>query len=149
MIGAGDEVASLAAGVVISMGSHDAFWDAARFAKQVIDPARTPSALASIMGQMQPFVLARPDVADVAALWAERLGYDVNISNLGVVPVGPRIGSLALVGFGGPAILIGYEGEQVLGVATVNGSLSLLHTSYEPLPGLPELMEQLLIAACA
>ena len=149
VIGALDEVAPLAAGVVVPMEPHAAFWDAARFAKGVIDLARTPSALATLMGRLGPFMSRRPGVADVATFWAERLGYDVNISNLGEIPIETRIGDLKLAAFGGPSILIGFEGEQGIGVATVNGSLSLLHTSYKPLPALPELMEQILISACS
>jgi hypothetical protein len=149
VIGAQDEVAPLGAGVVVAMEPHDAFWDAARFAKGIIDPARTPSALASMMGQLGPFMSGRPGVAEIAAFWAKRLGYDVNISNLGEIPIETQIGDLKLAAFGGPSILIGFEGEQGIGVATINGSLSLLHTSYEPLPSLPEAMEQILISACA
>jgi hypothetical protein len=151
VIGAADEIAPLGAGVMIAMEprTHATFWDAARFAKRVVDPARTPSALAAMIGQLGPFMASRPGVADVAAFWAQRLGYDLNVSNLGEAPIETRIGDLRLEALGGPSILIGFEGEQGIGVATANGSLTLLHTSYEPLPSLLEVMEQLLIEACS
>lgn len=151
VIGAADEVAPLGAGVTIPMEpqTHATFWDAARFAKRVVDPARTPSALANVLGQLGPFMSSRPSVADAAALWAQRLGYDINVSNLGDVPIEHCVGDLRLEALGGPSILLGYEGEQGIGVATANGSLTLLHSSYEPLPSLLESMEQLLIEACS
>jgi hypothetical protein len=49
----------------------------------------------------------------------------------------------------GPAVLRGIEGEQTLGAATINGSLNLLHTSYDPLPALLMNIEEVLIKACA
>jgi hypothetical protein len=151
VIGAADEIAPLGAGVMIPMEpqTQAPFWDAARFAKRVVDPARTPSALANMIGQLGPVISSRPGVADVAAFWAQRLGYDLNVSNLGEAPIENCIGDLRLEALGGPSILIGFEGEQGIGVATANGSLTLLHTSYEPLPSLLEAMEQLLIEACS
>jgi hypothetical protein len=92
---------------------------------------------------------SRPGVEDVAAFWSRRLGYDLNVSNLGEVPIENCIGDLRLEALGGPSILIGFEGEQGIGVATANGSLTLLHASFEPLPSLLESMEQLLIEACS
>jgi hypothetical protein len=44
---------------------------------------------------------------------------------------------------------MGFEGEQGIGVATANGSLNLLHTSYEPLPALLESIEERLVIACS
>jgi Condensation domain len=151
VVGAADEVAPLGTGVMVPMApqAHKTFWDAARFAKSVIDPARTPGALAKAMGQIGPFMSNRPGVADVAGFWSQQLGYDINVSNLGDVPIENRIGGLTLEALGGPSILIGFEGEQGIGVATANGSLTLLHASYKPLPSLLESMEQILIAACS
>jgi NRPS condensation-like uncharacterized protein len=151
VVGAEDQVAPLGAGVMIPMKpqTHATFWDAARFAKRIVDRARTPSALANIVGQVGPFMSSRPGVEDVAAFWSRRLGYDLNVSNLGEVPIENCIGDLRLEALGGPSILIGFEGEQGIGVATANGSLTLLHASFEPLPSLLESMEQLLIEACS
>jgi hypothetical protein len=49
----------------------------------------------------------------------------------------------------GPRALLGYEGERLISAATVEGSLHLMHTSYQPLPAVLEVMEQHLAAACA
>jgi hypothetical protein len=111
VVGAEDEVGPLGAGVVVPMEpkAYASFWDAARFAKCVIDPARTPTALAHMMGQMGPFMSHQPGVADVAAFWAQNLGYDINVSSLGEVPIESRIGDLRLEALGGPSILIGLK----------------------------------------
>ena len=128
--------------------TQSTFWETARVVKSVIDHGRTPEALANLMAHLRPFMSARPTVADVAAFWRERLGYDINVSNLGEIPIETRIGDLRLQSVSGPSILIGFEGEQGLGVATVNGALNLLHTSYKPLPIFLESIEQSLKAAC-
>jgi hypothetical protein len=49
-------------------------------------------------------------------------------------------------GLSGPSILMGFEGEQ--DVATANGSLNLLHTSYER-PALVQSIEERLVTACS
>lgn len=150
-LGALDEVATLGAGVGISMEpqAHATFWDAARFVKRVVDPARTPEALSNIMAEMGQFISKRPSVTEAAALWANRLGYEINVSNLGEIPIENPVDGLRLAGFWGPSILMGFEGEQGIGVATANGSLNLLHTSYEPLPALLESIEERLVIACS
>ncbi len=150
VIGAADEVAPLAGGVVVSMepDSHATFWDTARHVKRTIDPARTPEGLSRMMAQLGSFMSHRPTVTEVAAFWAQRIGFEINVSNLGEIPIESRVGALKLEAVRGPSILTGFEGEQGIGVATTNGALNLLHTSYEPLPLLLESIEQILLAAC-
>jgi hypothetical protein len=41
-----------------------------------------------------------------------------------------------------------YEGQQTIGVATVNGALCLLHTSHTPPEGLLEKTQSVLAQAC-
>jgi hypothetical protein len=48
----------------------------------------------------------------------------------------------------GPAVLTGLEGQQTIGVATVNGALCLLHTSHTPPEGLLEKIQNVLAQAC-
>jgi hypothetical protein len=49
----------------------------------------------------------------------------------------------------GSSVLRGFEGDQTVGVATANGALCLLHTTFNPQPPLLEVMEQVLPMACA
>ena len=40
----------------------------------------------------------------------------------------------------GPSVFVGMEGEQMIGAATLNGAIHLLHTSYTPIPKLLQTM---------
>jgi hypothetical protein len=48
----------------------------------------------------------------------------------------------------GPAVLTGFEDQQTISVATVNGALCLLHTSHTPPEGLLEKTQSVLAQAC-
>jgi hypothetical protein len=74
---------------------------------------------------------------------------DVLVSNLGVIPFETDFGSLTLEGLWGPSVLMGSEGEQAIGVATLHGAIHLLHTSFAPLPSLLETAERTLPEALA
>ena len=70
------------------------------------------------------------------------------VSNLGVLPFASRFGKVTLKALWGPAVLAGLEGEQTIGVATVNDAICLLHTSHTPPDGgLLETMRNVLLAA--
>ena len=49
--------------------------------------------------------------------------------------------------FFGPAVVTGFEGQQTVGVSTVNGALCLLHTSHTPPEGLLEKTQSVLAQA--
>jgi hypothetical protein len=49
----------------------------------------------------------------------------------------------------GPVVLQGFENEQSIGVATVDGTLTLAHTANTPIDGLLEEMQVILSEACA
>jgi len=70
------------------------------------------------------------------------------VSNLGVIPFDTEIGSLRLEAIWGPVLLGGLEGEYNVGVATTNGSLSLIVASYLPAAFLLEQAESILTQAC-
>lgn len=44
----------------------------------------------------------------------------------------------------GPCVLIGTEGEHMVGVATINGSIHLIHITYEGSCNLLKMAEQIL-----
>jgi hypothetical protein len=88
------------------------------------------------------------DVSGAADLAARLFGFDFHMSNLGALPIETTFGDLKLQSIWGPAVLLGFEGEQMVGVSTLNGSLCLLHTTHAPLPSLLDLMEEVLISAC-
>jgi hypothetical protein len=62
------------------------------------------------------------------------------VSNLGVLPFETNVGRFKLESLWGPSVFVGIEGEQMIGVATLNGAVHLLHTSYTPIPKLLQTM---------
>jgi hypothetical protein len=69
------------------------------------------------------------------------------LTNLGPVPLASRFGDLTLKALWGPAVLSGLAGEQTIGVATLEGSLYLTHTSHTPPDGLLAAMHRVLVEA--
>jgi len=98
---------------------------------------------------MQQFMSRHPSLQETVAFLANRGGQKISVNNLGAIPFEARFGELRLEAIWGPCILLGYEGERLISAATVDGSLHLMHTSYQPLPSVLEVMEQHLTAACA
>jgi hypothetical protein len=61
---------------------------------------------------------------------------DLLVSNLGRLAFRSDAGRLRIEAIWGPAVLVGNEDEQMVGVATLEGAIHLLHTSYSPIQGL-------------
>jgi hypothetical protein len=104
--------------------------------------------MASLIAGLKDYLATSPTDIDVAALMAG-LRFDINISNLGNLPIETRFGGLRLARLWGPAILAGFKGEQEMGVATTNGSLSLLHVSHSALPLFLQATRDRLVDACS
>lgn len=113
-----------------------------------VEPLRTLPGIAGAFNAFDSFVhQATP--ADIAAFELQMVACDVLVSNLGVIPFETSFGSLTLEGLWGPSVLMGTEGEQAIGVATLHGAIHLLHTRFAPLPSLLETAERILLAALA
>jgi hypothetical protein len=148
-VAGGEGVALLSAGGSIAVHPDmREFWEVARFARSSIIPLKSPEVMASLMGGLTDYLAMPRTESDIAALMAG-FRFDINISNLGKLSIGTRFGGLTLERLWGPAILAGFKGEQEIGVATVNGSLSLLHVSHNPLRSFLRVMRDCLIAACS
>jgi hypothetical protein len=76
------------------------------------------------------------------------MGYELVVTNVQQFPFENRFGDLTLEGLWGPSALNGFEGEQAVGIATVNGSLHMVHTSYTPVNTLLNRAVDLLMNAC-
>jgi hypothetical protein len=70
------------------------------------------------------------------------------ISNVGLVPYSPDFGKVTVKSVWAPAMLRGHESEQTIGIATINGSLHLIHTSWNAIPNLLDGVEEKLAEAC-
>jgi len=152
LLGAGEDVAPLAGGATMTMvppAQPADFWQTARLVRRDLVPPRTSEDLKRSFDGMQQFMSRHPSLQETVAFLASRGGQKISVNNLGAIPFEARFGELRLEAIWGPCILLGYEGERLISAATVDGSLHLMHTSYQPLPSVLEVMEQHLTAACA
>jgi hypothetical protein len=85
-----------------------------------------------------------PDVKVAADVAAVAFANELELTNLGPLPFGDTYGRLKLNSLWGPCVMPRFENMQVIGAATVNGSMCLVHTSYTPIVGLLREMEVLL-----
>ena len=88
------------------------------------------------------------NVETVARAMAQGMGYELVVTNVQQFPFENRFGDLTLEGLWGPSALNGFEGEQAVGIATVNGSLHMVHTSYTPVGAFLDRAVDLLMNAC-
>ena len=123
-------------------------WDTARQATHDLAPARTREGLVANRRPLQEAMTKGIDVQAAAGLFAQVFPHDILLSNLGNLRFATHFGALELEALWGPTIHLGFEGAQTVGVATVNGAMHLLHTSYGPMDSLLESTEQILTAAC-
>jgi hypothetical protein len=87
-----------------------------------------------------------PSPEEAVQLGLQTFSPDLALSNLGAVPLESQYGRLRLETLWGPAILLGtFEGQSLIGVATMNGRLSFLYCSHEPIAQLLPTMERILI----
>jgi hypothetical protein len=152
LLGAGEDVAPLAGGATMTMEPPTqpaAFWQTARLVRRYLVPPRTLEELSRSFAPMEHFMSSHPGSRETIAFLASHGGRKISVNNLGAIPFEAQFGELTLEAIWGPCILLGYEGERLISAATVNGSLHLVHTSYEPLPCILKIMEQHLTAACA
>ncbi|MEV6631681.1 hypothetical protein AB0M54_13120 [Actinoplanes sp. NPDC051470] len=114
-------------------------WASARRFKDDLDIFRQPGRIAEAMARLGEIRRALPDGEDPAG-WAraisQTLSYDILLTNLGALPIPLRYGPLRLEELWGPAGLVGFADEHVVGASTVGGDLTMLYTSRDPVPGL-------------
>jgi len=120
------------------------FWSIARNVVADLAPFRTPQGLGTIFGGYRQLIASNPGVHGIAAFELQMCACEAMLSNLGELPFETPVGGLKLEALWGPAVFVGIEGEQMIGVATVNGVLHLLHSSYSPIEGLLEGVQEVL-----
>ena len=144
-----DCVLALTAGIVSfapTTGSN--FWDLARWAKQALLPFQKMEGVRKMSGVLEKTIPNHANVETVARAMAQGMGYELVVTNVQQFPFENRFGDLTLEGLWGPSALNGFEGEQAVGIATVNGSLHMVHTSYSPVATLLNRAVDLLMNAC-
>jgi condensation domain-containing protein/phthiocerol/phthiodiolone dimycocerosyl transferase-like enzyme len=126
--------------------SEDRLWDVARAVKDKLTPVRTAEGLSTVFSGFRQLMSTSPDVAQIAAFELQVCACEGMVSNLGFLPFVTSFGGFKLESLWGPSVFVGIEGEQMIGAATLNGAIHLLHTSYTPIPKLLRTVEATLEA---
>jgi NRPS condensation-like uncharacterized protein len=124
------------------------FWDIARDARIGVAANQTSENIAAQLSAFRQVVGNGAEVATVAEFGTKVFASEVMLTNLGSLSFDRQFGPVTLKAMFGPAVVTGFEGQQTIGVATVNGALCLLHTSHTPPEGLLEKMQSVLAHAC-
>jgi hypothetical protein len=126
--------------------SEEHLWDVARAVKDELTPVRTAEGLSTVFSGFRQLMSTSPDVTQIAAFELQVCACEGMVSNLGVLHFETSFGGFKLESLWGPSVFVGIEGEQMIGAATLNGAIHLLHTSYTPIPKLLQTMEATLEA---
>ncbi|AEU36219.1 condensation domain-containing protein [Granulicella mallensis] len=150
MLGLQDDcVVALSAGITaMDPLPDDDLWALARTIKQELTPQQSPQGIAYGLGFFDMATANGADSAAVSSISAASIGFELMVSNLGRVPFQADFGDLTIEALWGPVINQGYEGEQTISAATVNGSLCLVHTSASPIESLLAASIKLLRDGC-
>jgi hypothetical protein len=132
--------------IIFPMGAYapdstENLWNVARAVKDELTPVRTAQGLSTVFSGFRQLMSTSPNVAQIAAFELQVCACEGMVSNLGVLPFETSFGGFKLESLWGPSVFIGIEGEQMIGVATLNGAIHLLHTSYTPIPKVLQTME--------
>jgi hypothetical protein len=129
-------------------GEAKEFWDLARDARNSIAANQTSEHVTTGLAAFRQVVGNGAEVATAAELGAQVFASEVMVTNLGILSFDRQFGPVTLKALFGPAVLTGFEGQQTIGVATVNGALCLLHTGHTPHDELLEKTWSILAQAC-
>jgi hypothetical protein len=137
------------AGVIpIEPHTHADFWDVARAAKSALTSQQSLEHVAIGMKTLSDAMPPAIDTYGASQILAQAFPCELLLTNLGKLPCEFDCGDLKLKALWGPAVFMGFEGEQTVGVTTTNGSLCLLHSSFTPLPWLLPRTERILRSVC-
>lgn len=120
----------------------------ARAIKTQIAPFQSFEAIATTFERVESVLAQELDAATIVNAMAHGFAHDVGVSNLRTVEFAPVNNDLAVESVWGPSVLVGYEGEHFVGVATFDGSLHLTYSSFTPFSGLLEAIRQTISNAC-
>lgn len=130
------------------LNQKSSFWAIARSIREQVLSCMTPETiLASEIGLTQLFA-TNPDVETVAGIVSMSFATDAILTNLGIWPYPTVFADLRVEVVHGPALSMGYDKVEIIGVATSPGGFSLTHVSFEPIPELLQGMEKQLRRAC-
>src|SRR5262249_3277209 len=137
-------------GATTSMFDRQAidFWDIACDARIDVAVNQTSENIAAQLAAFRRVVGNGADVATVAEFVAEVFASEVLLTNLVDLSFDRQFVPVMLKAMLWPAVVTGFDGQQTIGVSTVNGALCLLLISHTPPEGLLEKIQSLLAQAC-
>ena len=144
----GDFVLSILSARAISAPSDRGLFANARSLKSQIVPFQSAAAAAATFGRIETLLAQKLDASTIVNIAAQGFGHDVLVSNLRTVEFPTLPDGLAVESVWGPSVLVGVEGEQMIGSATFGGALHLVYSSFTPIPGLLEAVEKKIVSAC-
>ncbi|KSV63471.1 hypothetical protein N185_36105 [Sinorhizobium sp. GW3] len=124
-----------------------ALWNLAAAIRSDLAPMKSREAIARAFGIFEDIARSSATVEEIAATELKACACEMMLSNLGEAPLEARYGAIKVDALWGPSVFVGIEGEQMIGAATVGGSIHLVHTSYSPIPDLLQITETLLSRA--
>lgn len=113
-------------------------WNLATSIRHDLSNTKSREAITAALSVFQHIASSSPTVRDIAEIELHACACDMMLSNLGEAPIAASYGPLRVEALWGPSVFVGIEGEQMIGAATVNGCIHLLHTSFTPIPELLE-----------
>jgi hypothetical protein len=137
-----------AASVAMIPSTLQDFWETARYAKSSLTDRQLLGRVAMEMDGVEQALNSGIGVDGAAQILVQGFSCELTVSNLGRPSIQFDSGDLRLEAMWGPAVLMGFDRHQTVGVTTANDSLCLLHTSFRPLPSLLLRTAQILELAC-
>jgi NRPS condensation-like uncharacterized protein len=135
---------------VIALNSNKSdkgFWQLAVEAKEQLAPKLQSASIAETHMTIASLYQGLNNAEEYATLSERIFGFDLLQTNLGVWNFTTSWGRLSLHRIAGPMVSVGFEGEQTVGLTTVNGELTLTHLSFEPIPGFLSRAIEILLTA--
>ena len=147
-LGLGEDCAVLIDAGVVAIEPHrsSSFWDIARHSMAGLATAQTLEGVFTSRNVLHQAVRNGIDVPTAAAICAHAFAHEIMLTNLGNLTYGTDFGQLRLEALWGPAVSARFEGATTVGVATANGALRLLETSFSTC-SLLKTTEQVLVSA--
>jgi hypothetical protein len=144
-----DFVLSISSARASSPPTEAGLWATARAIRTQLAPSQSLEEIETAYNRVRAVLAAKMDTAVLVQSLVKKFGHDAMLSNLKHVDFPAMPPGLAVEAVWGPSVYLGVEGEQVIGAATFDGALHLLYTSFTPLPGLLEMVSQIIADACA
>lgn len=150
MLNVGDDYSLVLNSIVASYGTENdaSFWDLARAAKESLSLTTTKEWLMAHLTGASALFTSNMDTDDVEKLIHQATDHDIVLTNLGLLPFKTDFGQFKILSIWGPMILTPQVNGQTIGVASINGNITLTLTSASPIKGLLKATEKIIIAAC-